>query len=99
VALNWRLTLPTPASHPDFPLWRLGYTPEEVYDIFFPQDFNFICDPTRPSVCGRFGRTEDRLWRFEFVVKDGEDGNLMATQEEASKIIFPYLTHKGSRYQ
>ena len=99
MALNWRLTLPTPASHPDFPLWRLGYTPEEVYDIFFPQDFNFICDPTRPSVCGRVGRTEDRLWRFEFVVKDGEDGNVMATQEEASKIIFPYLTHKGSRYQ
>ncbi|TKA55688.1 hypothetical protein B0A49_08638, partial [Cryomyces minteri] len=98
VALNWHITLPTPESHPDFPLWRLGYTPEEVYDLYFPRDFNFICDPTRPSVCGRFGRTVDRLWRFEFVVKPGEDGQKMATPEETQKIIFPYLTHPGRRY-
>mgnify|MGYP001573444410 FL=1 len=98
VALNWRLTLPTPESHPSFPLWRLGYTPEEVYDLFFPPYFNFICDPARPSVCGRFGRTEDRLWRFEFVVKEGEDGYKMSTEEETRKIIFPYLRHLGKKY-
>ncbi|KFZ13759.1 hypothetical protein V502_06464 [Pseudogymnoascus sp. VKM F-4520 (FW-2644)] len=98
VALNWRLILPTPESHPKFPLWDKGFTPEEVYDLFFPPYFNFICDPARPAVCGRFGRTEDRLWRFEFVVKEGEDGNQMSTQEETRRIIFPYLRHPGKKY-
>jgi 2-polyprenyl-6-methoxyphenol hydroxylase-like FAD-dependent oxidoreductase len=40
----------------------------------------------------------DRLWRFEFVVLPGEDGDKMATPEETGKIIYPYLTHLGSRY-
>ncbi|OBT81661.1 hypothetical protein VE02_10134 [Pseudogymnoascus sp. 03VT05] len=98
VALNWRLTLPTLESHPKFPLWELGYTPEQVYDLFFPPYFNFICDPARAAVCGRFGLAEDRLWRFEFVVKDGEDGNQMSTQDETRKIILPYLRHPGKKY-
>jgi hypothetical protein len=98
VALNWHLTLPTPKTHPDFPLWSLGYSPEDVYDLFFPQDFNFVCDPSRPAVCGRFGRTEDRLWRFEFVVKTGEDAEKMATTAETRKIIFPYLKQPGKRF-
>jgi len=98
VAMNWRITLPTPETHPKFPLWKLGYSPEDVYDLFFPRDFNFICDPARPSVCGRFGKTEDRLWRYEFVVKDGEDGQQMSTFEEITEIVFPYLTHRGSQY-
>ena len=98
VALNWQMCLPTPESHPDFPLWNLGYTPEQVYDLFFPQDFRFLCNPSRPSVCGRFGPPDDRLWRFEFVVQNGEDPNHMASREQASKIIFPYITHPGSRY-
>ena len=98
VALNWHLTIPTPESHPKFPLWSLGYTPEEVYDLFFPVHFNFICDPARPSVCGRFGGKEDRLWRFEFVVKEGEDGHVMASKTEAKKVIFPYLTYPGKRF-
>ncbi|KAN0095776.1 FAD/NAD(P)-binding domain containing protein [Hyaloscypha variabilis] len=49
VALNWRITPPTPESYPDFPLWRLGYTPdqpgEDGYeianlskDLAFPED-------------------------------------------------------------
>ncbi|KIV79074.1 hypothetical protein PV11_06661 [Exophiala sideris] len=98
VALNWQITLPNEKSHPDFPLWRLGYTPEEVYDLFFPRQFRFLCNPKRPSVCGRFGLHSDRLWRFEFVVQEGEDGNRMASPEETGKIIHPYITHPGSRY-
>lgn len=38
------------------------------------------------------------MWRFEFVVREGEDGIKMASSEETRKIIFPYLTHQGSRY-
>jgi hypothetical protein len=69
-----------------------------VYDLFFPRQFRFICNPKRPSVCGRFGLQQDKLWRFEFVVQPNEDPYQMATFEETSKIIFPYITHPGSRY-
>jgi len=98
VALNWKISLPTEKTHPDFPLWRLGYTPSAVYDRFFPQEFSFLCNPQRPAVCGRFGLESDRLWRFEFVVHKGEDGLKMATPAETQKVIFPYITHPGSRY-
>ncbi|KAK5107149.1 hypothetical protein LTR62_001674 [Meristemomyces frigidus] len=98
VALNWQLSLPTPDTHPRFPLWSLGYTPEQVYDLFFPCDFRFLCNPERPAVCGRFGLPDDRLWRFEFVVKKDEDGNNMSSPEMIEKVVWPYITHPGSRY-
>lgn len=96
--MNLKLTLPTPESHPDFPLWDRGCTPEQVYDAFFPKGFRFLCNPERPSVCGRFGLLEDRLWRFEYVVQPGEDGTEMASQENIRKIVLPYLRHPGHRY-
>jgi hypothetical protein len=98
VALNWEISLPSPQTHPDFPLWALGYTPEEVFDLFFPVNFRFLCNPIRPAVCGRFGLHIDRLWRFEFVVLEGEDGEEMAKPEMVKKIVFPYITHLGKRY-
>ncbi|RFU31743.1 hypothetical protein B7463_g4613, partial [Scytalidium lignicola] len=98
VALNWKISLPTEKTHPDFPLWKLGYSPEDVYNLFFPTNFRFLCNPDRPSVCGRFGLESDRLWRFEFVVRNGEDGNEMASPPMIKKVVFPYLKHKGSRY-
>lgn len=98
VAINWHMDLPTPETHPDFPLWSKGYTPQQVYNLFFPEHFRFLCNPSRPSVCGRFGLPSDRLWRFEFVVRPGEDPWKMATKEQISRIIYPYLTHEGSRY-
>ncbi|KAH7078113.1 hypothetical protein BKA63DRAFT_552239 [Paraphoma chrysanthemicola] len=99
VALNWKMSLPTPESHPEFPLWAKGYTPQMVYDAFFPADFRFLCNPKRAAVCGRFGLPMDRLWRFEFVVLPGEDGSNMATPEKVSEIVYPYITHPGSTYQ
>ncbi|OQE42999.1 hypothetical protein PENCOP_c003G03963 [Penicillium coprophilum] len=98
VALNWEVSLPTEKTHPDFPLWKLGYTPQEVYDSFFPESFRFICNPERPAVCGRFGLPADRLWRFEFVVLPGEDGQEMSNPENIEKVVYPYITHKGSKY-
>lgn len=79
-------------------MWELGYTPEQVYDLFFPSDFRFLCNPIRPAVCGRFGRLEDRLWRFEFVVAPGEDEMEMAGRDKVREVVYPYLTHPGSRY-
>ncbi|RDW94158.1 putative monooxygenase [Aspergillus mulundensis] len=98
VALNWEITLPAMDTHPDFPLWKLGYSPEQVYDLFFPKNFRFLCNPERPAICTRFGLPSDRLWRFEFVVLDDEDGDLMASPEKTRAVIFPYLTHSGKRY-
>ena len=98
VAMNWKMTVPTPETHPNFPLWQLGYSPEQVYDSFFPENFRFLCNPERPAVCGRFGRPADRLLRFEYVVQNGEDPNEMATPEKMKECVFPYFTHKGSRY-
>ncbi|KAL3460086.1 hypothetical protein BJX64DRAFT_263683 [Aspergillus heterothallicus] len=98
VALNWKINLPTPETHPDFPLWKLGYSPERVYDLFFPEDFRFLCNSRRPAVCGRFGLPEDRLWRFEFVVGPEEDGVEMAKHDKVKEVVGPYITHPGSRY-
>lgn len=98
VALNWKISLPTPKSHPHFPLWKLGYSPSQVYDKFFPRDFSFLCNPQRPAVCGRFGLESDRLWRFEFVVTAGEDDMEMSKPEMIEKVVYPYLRHPGSRY-
>ncbi|OAQ99505.1 hypothetical protein LLEC1_01697 [Akanthomyces lecanii] len=99
VALNWKISYPTPATHPDFPLWKKNYTPEQVYDEFFPKDFRFLGNPDRPAVCGRFGPEPDRLWRFEFIVQQGEDGSEMAAPSEIAKIVYPYITHSGGRYE
>ncbi|KAJ5180402.1 hypothetical protein N7492_003612 [Penicillium capsulatum] len=98
VAVNYEISLPTPKSHPNFPLWELGFSPEDVYDCFFPSNFRFLCNPKRPSVCGRFGLSSDRLWRFEFKVHADEDGNHMSQSKQVEDIIFPYLTHSGRRY-
>jgi hypothetical protein len=98
VAINWKLTLPTPETHPTFPLWKKDYTPEQVYDLFFPFDFRFICNIHRPSVCGRFGIPSRRLWRFEYIINEGEDPWKMAEPEIMKKIIYPYMTHKGKKY-
>lgn len=98
VALNWKIALPTQETHPEFPLWRLGYTPQDVYDMFFPINFRFLCNPERPAVCGRFGPPDERLWRFEFVIVQGEDGQEMSKNENIKKIVFPYITHPGSKY-
>ncbi|KAI5373103.1 hypothetical protein J4E82_008203 [Alternaria postmessia] len=98
VALNWKISLPNSDTHPDFPLWRQGYTPQQVYDLFFPNDFRFLCNPQRAAVCGRFGLPADRLWRFEFVVLEGEDGVDMAGREKIQQVVYPYITHPGSKY-
>ncbi|KAI3572670.1 hypothetical protein IWW34DRAFT_636854 [Fusarium oxysporum f. sp. albedinis] len=98
VAINWRISLPTPATHPDFPLWEKGYTPQQVYDEFFPKDFRFLCNPDRAAVCGRFGLDSDKLWRFEFVVLPGEDPAKMAEADQVAAIVHPYITHPGTRY-
>ena len=42
VAANFKITTPTPETHPKFPLWKLGYTSEEVYEEFWPFGFQYV---------------------------------------------------------
>ncbi|EHA21368.1 hypothetical protein ASPNIDRAFT_136903, partial [Aspergillus niger ATCC 1015] len=48
-----------------------------------------------PAVAGRFGLPADRLWRFEYIIHEGEDGYVMASPAEMRRIVYPYITHKG----
>lgn len=98
VALNWKISLPTPETHSKFPQWELGFTPEQVYDPFFPKHFRFLCNYRRPAVCGRFGLDSDRLWRFEFVVLEEEDSTKVASPAKIVNVVYPYITHPGHRY-
>lgn len=41
IAANLRIQLPTPQSHPSFELWALGYQPTELWDIFWPDGFQY----------------------------------------------------------
>lgn len=34
--------MPTPSTHPHFPLWDLGYEPDELWDLFWPVGFQYV---------------------------------------------------------
>lgn len=73
IAANLKITLPTPESHPDLPLWTAGHDPESVFDLFWPPNWHFCRPPGRSVACGRFGPLTDRLWRHEFAVPEWDD--------------------------
>ncbi|KAL6886770.1 monooxygenase-like protein [Trichoderma evansii] len=73
VAANLRMSLPTRESHPNFPLWSLGYKPNDVYDLFWPKGWHFCSPPGKATAAGRFGPHEERLWRHEFRQDDIDD--------------------------
>ncbi|KAB5554729.1 hypothetical protein GE09DRAFT_1032756 [Coniochaeta sp. 2T2.1] len=74
VAANLHMSLPTQQTHPEFPLWRLGFTPQEVYDLFWPKGWHFCSPPGAATASGRFGPHDERLWRHEFRQDDWDDG-------------------------
>jgi hypothetical protein len=73
VAANLKIHLPTPKTHPDFPLWAKGFSPEDVYDLFWPAGWHFCSPPGKATACGRFGPMKDRFWRHEFAEPDWDD--------------------------
>lgn len=77
IAANLKITLPTPETHPEFPLWSYGYSPDEVYDFFWPKSWHFCSPPGKPTATGRFGPNSDRTWRHEFR-QDGWNDNMNA---------------------
>ncbi|KAH8130436.1 hypothetical protein FP744_10000202 [Trichoderma asperellum] len=73
VAANLKISLPTRESHPDFPLWSLGYKPNDIYDLYWPKGWHFCSPPGKATAAGRFGPHEERLWRHEFRQNDIDD--------------------------
>lgn len=73
VAANLHITLPTPQSHPELCFWDLGLTPEDVYDLFWPDGWHFCSPPGKATACGRFGPREARFWRHEFAEPNWND--------------------------
>ena len=96
---NMNVKTPTPRSHPAFPLWDLGYTPEQVMELFVPEAFHFMGNPDRQCVMSRFGNEQEPMsWRFEFQTLPGEDPTLLEQPDQVRKMLWPYMIHKGSKY-
>lgn len=91
IASNLRMTLPTPETHPDFSLWKLGYEPQEVYDLFWPVGWHFCAPPGKPTATGRFGPVTDRTWRHEFRV-DNEASGPIYSEELLWEHLVPNIT-------
>lgn len=92
VAANLSITAPTPQTHPQFPLWDLGYSPDEVYDLFWPAGWHFCCPPGKATAAGRFGPHSERIWRHEFR-QDWNDS--LDAEELLWDHITPMITREG----
>ncbi|KAI1767047.1 monooxygenase-like protein [Hypoxylon sp. FL1150] len=95
VAANLKLKLPTPDTHPAFPLWNLGFTPEAVYDLFWPKGWHFCSPPGKPTAAGRFGPYEARMWRHEFAQNNWDDS--MDAEELLWEHLKPMITHSKDK--
>ncbi|ETS84377.1 hypothetical protein PFICI_02402 [Pestalotiopsis fici W106-1] len=95
VAANLKLTMPTPDTHPQFPLWDLGYEPEELWDLFWPKGWHFCNHPVMPVATGRFGPISEKYWRFEYELPPNFalPENVMTHLEEQMN---PHLTLAAS---
>ncbi|KAF9895305.1 hypothetical protein FE257_000209 [Aspergillus nanangensis] len=96
IAINLEVDLPTPKTHPDFPLWELGYTPEEVHAAFWPTGFHFCNDPVRPAVSGRFGPKHTRFWRHEYSI--GMEDEPEDCEADFWAHFSPWMVLPGSRF-
>ncbi|KAB5546807.1 hypothetical protein GE09DRAFT_1035118 [Coniochaeta sp. 2T2.1] len=96
VATNLKITTPTPESHPKFPLWKLGYTPQQIHDAFWPSGFHFCNDSQRPSVSGRFGPAGSGFWRHEYSVEPTD--NLEDVEGQFWELFGPWMVVQGSKF-
>lgn len=86
IAANLLITLPTPQSHPELCFWNMGMTPEDVYDLFWPEDWHFCRPPGKATACGRFGPRESRFWRHEFAEPNWND------EKDATALLWEHIT-------
>jgi 2-polyprenyl-6-methoxyphenol hydroxylase-like FAD-dependent oxidoreductase len=94
IAANLRITLPTPETHPDFPPWATGMTPEDVYDLYWPKGWHFCSPPGKPVACGRFGPHESGFWRHEFEERYAND-KVIDAEKLLWENLMPMITQSG----
>lgn len=101
VIANLQLTVPTPETHPSFPLWEHGLSPSQVYDLFWPEDWHFCCPPGTPVACGRLSRPEYGLWRQEISLDHWDDS--MDAYDVLKANLQPMMTRladaSGNRFE
>ena len=73
IAANLKIHLPNPDTHPDLSFWKLGLTPQQVYDLYWPEGWHFCSPPGKATATGRFGPYKERLWRHEFAEEEWND--------------------------
>jgi hypothetical protein len=100
VGINWEIDTPTPETHPDFPLWKLGFTPKDVLDAFFPRAFKFVCNPIRQGCASRIGSEARKplLFGQELSLAKSEDSKEISKPENMLKLALPYMTHTRKNY-
>lgn len=101
VAANIRIHLPTPETHPDFPPFASGLSPQEAYDLFWPEGWHFCSPPGKPTACGRFGPYEERLWRHEFAEEHINEKSLDVERlfwEHITPMVTRTIDAKGNRF-
>ncbi|CVK96144.1 related to monooxygenase [Fusarium mangiferae] len=86
IAANLKMKLPTPETHPDFPLWKFRYSPQEVYDLFWPVGWHFCTPPGKATASGRFGPYEERLWRHEFAQEEA------LIKDNSEELLWEHIT-------
>ncbi|RBA21730.1 hypothetical protein FPRO05_00079 [Fusarium proliferatum] len=86
IAANLKMKLPTPETHPDFPLWKFGYSPQEVYNLFWPVGWHFCTPPGKATASGRFGPYEERLWRHEFAQEEA------LIKDNSEELLWEHIT-------
>jgi len=64
----------------------MGMSPEEVYDLFWPENWHFCSPPGKATASGRFGPREARLWRHELAEPDWDDA------KDALELMWEHLT-------
>lgn len=69
-------------------------------ELFVPESFHFIGNPDRQCIMSRFGieKNDIKSWRYEFQRFLGEDPDFLAEPEQARKMIWPYMFHRGSKF-
>lgn len=101
VAANIHINLPTPKTHPDFPPFASGLSPQEAYDLFWPQGWHFCAPPGKPTAAGRLGPHEQRLWRHEFAQENVNEDSLNAEVllwEHLTPMITRTADAKGNKF-
>ncbi|KAH7002440.1 hypothetical protein EDB80DRAFT_809426 [Ilyonectria destructans] len=96
IAANVRINLPTPATHPSFPLWKIGYQPDELWDIFWPGGWHFCNHPTMPIATGRFGPKDGKYWRFEYELPPNYVPDDL--EKHLEEQLMPHLVLPASRF-